>query len=222
LYNSDGQEDSLSAEGSDTEDDPADSLSAEGSDTEDDSEDSLSPEGSDTEDDLEELGDRDTTKRFIIGTLPEDHPSNDYYIDGIEGLAGIVSFRLKQSHPELSVRGQLSPLPLFLEPYSKLGRAVPRANFVHQCLMMDSMFIALHGDSISQEFGIIAQFKELTKKIELTSKVKRLFGMLRLRIRIRCINQIKNKNKDQVPKVNNAASGDKNSRVAKVNKIWKS
>jgi hypothetical protein len=177
-------------------------------------------EYSESDEDLEEVAAIPRPKRSMPVILPDDHPSNDYYVDGIEGLAGIVSFRKRKSYPELSENGPLSPLPLFLEPYSKLGRAVPSRIFMHQCLLMDSQFIAIHGDSISQDFDITAKFMDLVKHIDLAVEVQKLFGMLRLRIRIRCINQIKNKNKDQVLKVNQTASKDKNTRVYKVNQYY--
>jgi hypothetical protein len=181
-------------------------------------------EGSSDED--EESSGEDKESAPCVSKVIEDSPTGpdrSSYHNGVQGLASIVAFRLKKVCPELSAAGShVCKLPQYVEPYAKKGRCCPSDIFKEAAVEMDKIFYLIHGDGICKENGVRKNFEDKAKaaNLNIDKKAIRLFGWLRLCVRMRCFNLLKWKKKDTVLLVNQMAKKDKNSRASRKRKHW--
>jgi hypothetical protein len=150
-------------------------------------------------------------------------PDRSSYSDGVQGLASVVAFRLKSVCPELSASGaHICKLPQWVEPYAKRGRCCPSAKFKDAAQVMDRIFYSMHKDGIFKKKGVRRMFEEKAQaaNLDIDKRAIRLFGWLRLCVRMRCLNLLKWKTKDTVLLVNQKAKKDKNSRASKKINHW--
>jgi hypothetical protein len=189
----------------------------------------LVDEQSDQADDLSDTSDASDSEQSVVAKqvmpLLEDTPTADLYEEGLEGIASIVAYRMKNKFPELQTtveKNMNTCLPPWVEHFSRKGRTNPSTDFIHKVKVLDSVFLQIHGNSMSREYDVIEKFVSKSKKIGCTLplQVIRSIGKLRLDIRLRCLNLRKDKTKDAVLLVNAAAKNDKNKRATRVNLRW--
>jgi hypothetical protein len=158
--------------------------------------------------------------------LTEDSPTGPdrlSYRDGVQGLASIVAFRLKSVCPELSATSaHICKLPQYIEPYAKSGSCCPSVKLKDAACEMDKIFYRIHGDGISHVDGVRELFEEKAQaaNLDIDKRAVRLFGWLRICVRMRCMNMLKWKTKDTVLLVNQEATKDKNSRAYHKRNHW--
>jgi hypothetical protein len=141
----------------------------------------------------------------------------------VQGLASIVAFRLKSVCPELSATAaHICKLPHYIEPYAEKGSCCPSDKLKDAAVEMDKIFYRMHGDGISDVKGVRKIFEEKAQasNLDIDKRAIRLFGWLRICVRMRCINMLKWKTKDTVLLVNQNATKDKNSRAYLKRSHW--
>jgi hypothetical protein len=158
----------------------------------------------------------------LLQILDEDSPCTASYEPGIRGLAGVVACRTHARHPELSLGGQLTAIPAWVQHFAKKGALQPSDDFYMACKQMEDIFQKTHSTSVSFKFGLLDAFQKQVAHANVNAPISaiKLFGWLRLCARLRCLNQRKNKNQGAVLSVMAAAKKSKNTRAGKTRNIW--
>jgi hypothetical protein len=162
------------------------------------------------------------------GITVDDSPistEGETYRNGLKALAAVVAFRLGNKYPELKNLGDgaLPRVPHFMQHFAKRGMVAPSDEWLYSCYSMDKLFFHIHDEGICTDKGILDRFLKMVKAAKTLSvprQVARLFGWLRLCVRIRCLNRLKKKDRATVLAEAEVSKMDPQSRASKTARIW--
>jgi hypothetical protein len=146
----------------------------------------------------------------------------EMYKRGIISIAGIIAFRLGAKFDGLLGDLPVANVPSFVQHFAKRGISCPSQTFYDKCVAMDRLFFEIHDEGVNLQSGVMKKFQILVDKsiLKVDQKISKLFGWLRLCIRIRCLNNIPYKDREKVLQMAEEAKRDKSSRAFKTRQIW--